>query len=107
MSPPLQLDGGGRRRSQATLPGYRSGRPPRNKGLRYPADPPRRGDRRGHARGRDDLIHRYKRSARELWKFCGASGSEWERAARTLAHLREEGEEPDWWQAGQPRGRRA
>lgn len=28
----------------------------------------------------DDLIHRYKRSARELWKFCGSSGSEWERA---------------------------
>ena len=25
----------------ATLPGYHAGRPPRNKGLRYPADPPR------------------------------------------------------------------
>ena len=31
----------GRRRSPATLPGYHGGRPPRNKGLRYPADPPR------------------------------------------------------------------
>ena len=30
----------GRRRSPATLPGYHVGRPPRNKGLRYPADPP-------------------------------------------------------------------
>jgi site-specific recombinase XerD len=30
----------GRRRSPATLPGYHQGRPPRNKGLRYPADPP-------------------------------------------------------------------
>jgi len=30
----------GRRRSAATLPGYHQGRPPRNKGLRYPADPP-------------------------------------------------------------------
>ena len=30
----------GRRRSPATLPGYLAGRPPRNKGLRYPADPP-------------------------------------------------------------------
>lgn len=29
------------RRSPATLPGYHAGRPPRNKGRRYPADPPR------------------------------------------------------------------
>jgi hypothetical protein len=34
------LDAAGRRRSPATLPGYHAGRPPRNKGLRYPADPP-------------------------------------------------------------------
>jgi site-specific recombinase XerD len=34
------LDSAGRRRSPATLPGYHAGRPPRNKGLRYPADPP-------------------------------------------------------------------
>src|ERR1700730_18726283 len=34
------LDVAGRRRSPATLPGYHHGRPPRNKGLRYPADPP-------------------------------------------------------------------
>lgn len=36
----LQLDCAGRRRSPATLPGYHRGRPPRNKGLRYPPDPP-------------------------------------------------------------------
>jgi integrase len=35
------LDAAGRRRSPATLPGYRRGRSPRNKGRRYPADPPR------------------------------------------------------------------
>jgi site-specific recombinase XerD len=35
------LDRAGRRRSPATLPGFRAGRPPRNKGLRYPADPPK------------------------------------------------------------------
>src|SRR5271166_7172993 len=29
----------------------------------------------------DELIHRYKRSARELWKFCGQTGSDWEREA--------------------------
>jgi site-specific recombinase XerD len=34
------LDGAGRRRSPATMPGYHAGRPPRNKGMRYPADPP-------------------------------------------------------------------
>ena len=34
------LDAAGRRRSPATLPGYHAGRSPRNKGLRYPADPP-------------------------------------------------------------------
>jgi hypothetical protein len=34
------LDAAGRRRSRATLRGYHRGRPPRNKGLRYPADPP-------------------------------------------------------------------
>ena len=44
----------------------------------------------------DELIHRYKRSARELWKFCGSSGSGWERAAGMLAFLRQNGEDPDW-----------
>src|SRR3954466_1892780 len=34
------LDAAGRHRSPATLPGYHAGRPPRNKGMRYPADPP-------------------------------------------------------------------
>jgi site-specific recombinase XerD len=38
---PSLIDVAGRRRSPATLPGYHAGRPPRNKGLRYPADPPR------------------------------------------------------------------
>src|SRR5881397_855097 len=34
------LDIAGHRRSPATLPGYHRGRPPRNKGEQYPADPP-------------------------------------------------------------------
>ena len=34
------LDAAGRRRSPATMPGFHLGRPPRNKGQRYPADPP-------------------------------------------------------------------
>lgn len=41
MSAVSTLDVTGRRRSPATMPGYHSGRAPRNKGCRYPADPPR------------------------------------------------------------------
>ena len=37
---PAMLDAAGRRRSPATMPGYHAGRPPRNKGRLYPADPP-------------------------------------------------------------------
>jgi integrase len=36
----IALDAAGHRRSPATMPGYHHGRPPRNKGMRYPADPP-------------------------------------------------------------------
>jgi integrase len=36
----LLLDAAGRRRSPATTPGFRTGIAPRNKGQRYPADPP-------------------------------------------------------------------
>lgn len=36
----ILLDAAGHRRSPVTMPGYHRGRPPRNKGLRYPADPP-------------------------------------------------------------------
>src|SRR5215218_7355206 len=34
------LDAAGRWRLPATMPGFHAGRPPRNKGRRYPADPP-------------------------------------------------------------------
>jgi hypothetical protein len=34
------LDSAGRRRSPAILLGFHAGRSPRNKGMRYPADPP-------------------------------------------------------------------
>src|SRR5881409_3149899 len=40
MTVSVVLDAAGRRRSPATLPGYHAGRPPRNKGQLYPADPP-------------------------------------------------------------------
>jgi len=40
MSSVQLVDIAGRRRSPAALPGHHAGRPPRNKGRRYPADPP-------------------------------------------------------------------
>src|SRR3954465_4068333 len=40
MTVSVVLDAPGRRRSPATMPGYHAGRPPRNKGQLYPADPP-------------------------------------------------------------------
>jgi hypothetical protein len=52
----------------------------------------------------DELIHHYKRSARELWSFCGSSGGGWERAALMVEWQREHGEpETDWWEIGRPR----
>ena len=36
----ILLDAAGHQRQPVTLPGYHAGRPPRNKGRRYPADPP-------------------------------------------------------------------
>jgi hypothetical protein len=53
----------------------------------------------------DELIEHYRRSARALERFCGTSGSGWERAARALVHWRSDGEEPDWWETGAPPAR--
>jgi integrase len=41
MSELVLLDRAGRRRSPATMPGFHTGRPPRNQGFRYRADPPK------------------------------------------------------------------
>ena len=40
MEPVPLLDRTGRRRSPATLSSFHVGRPPRNRGRRYPPDPP-------------------------------------------------------------------
>ena len=54
-------DAAGRRRSPATRPGYHAGRPPRNKGMRYPADPAHGGrDRGDHARHTSDERHGWR-----------------------------------------------
>ena len=51
----------------------------------------------------DELIHRYKRSAKELWKFCSFNRPE--SAVWMLEDAREQGDELDWWAAGEPRRR--
>jgi hypothetical protein len=48
------LDCAGRRRSPATLSSFHQGRSPRNKGLRYPADPPTVEEIIGVMRAADD-----------------------------------------------------
>ena len=52
----------------------------------------------------DDVIHRYTRSARELWKFCANRP---ESIAWAIDDARRRGDEIDWWAAGEPRQRRA
>ena len=94
-APPL--DCAGRRRSPATLSGFHQGRPPRNKGLRSPPDPPtveeiiavmrrgRRSPRRAEAARRDRraVARRIEsqrgarlggeRSRQNTWRRAGAS----------------------------------
>ena len=47
----------------------------------------------------DEVIHRYTKAARELWKFCvlGGSGSHAETLAAHLEQLTAEGDRQDWW----------
>jgi hypothetical protein len=57
----------------------------------------------------DEVIHRYSKGARELWKFCwsGGSGSHLLFVARTLELWAAEADEVDWWEeAERPRRRR-
>ena len=54
----LLLDAAGRRRSPATLPDFHAGRPPRNKGIRYPADPPTVEEIVAVMRAAGDGVHR-------------------------------------------------
>ncbi len=51
----------------------------------------------------DELIHRYKRATRELWKLCGnVTGSSAHFVARTIEELQAQGETIDWWERGNP-----
>lgn len=45
----------------------------------------------------DDIIHHYKKAARELWKFCAVTGSHVGERVRVLQRWRAEDDLPDWW----------
>jgi hypothetical protein len=54
----------------------------------------------------DQLIHHYKRAARELWKFFGnLTGSSAHFIARTIEEMQGHGETIDWWERGNPERR--
>jgi hypothetical protein len=57
------------------------------------------------ASGVDEVIHRYSKAARELWKFCwsSGSGSHFEAITATLQLLADEGRPIDWWGEAAPR----
>ncbi len=56
----------------------------------------------------DEVIRRYSKAARELWKFCwsGGSGSHLLFVARTLELWAAEADEVDWWEEAERRRRR-
>jgi integrase len=64
------LDAAGHRRSPATMPGYHRGRPPRNKGEQYPADPPTVEEIVGIMRAVGDRVdgHRLRALIVLLWR---------------------------------------
>jgi hypothetical protein len=68
------LDSAGRRRSPATMPGYHVGRPPRNKGMRYPADPPTVEEIVAVMRHATDDRHGWRMRAMivVLWRGCAS-----------------------------------
>ena len=78
MTVSVVLDAAGRRRSPATMPGYHAGRPPRNKGRLYPADPPTVEEIVAVMREASDDRHGYRLRALivVLWRvFCVIDGA--------------------------------
>lgn len=53
----------------------------------------------------DEVIHRYSKATRALWKFCwlGGSGANVELVARSLERTSAEGDRIDWWERAAPR----
>ena len=101
------LDAAGRRRSPATKPGFRTGIAPRNKGQRYPADPPTVDEIVAVMRqaGRDRHGHRLSALIVVLWRaglrinealsltettLIGVAAQFWSGTARTTAAAKSE-----------------
>src|SRR5919198_341890 len=97
------LDAAGRRRSPATLPGFHAGRPPRNKGRRYPADPPTveeivavmraAGDRRHGCRLRGLIIVLWRAGLR-IHEALALNESDLDRPSRRAARPPRQGRPP-------------
>lgn len=45
----------------------------------------------------DDLVHRYKRAAKQLWLFCESRGAYRVQVAGAINQMKETGQERDWW----------
>jgi site-specific recombinase XerD len=106
------LDAAGRRRSPATLPGFHCGRAPRNKGRRYPADPPpveeiiavmrRAGDRMHGLRTRALIVLLWRAGLR-ISEALALAESDLDRGAILVRHgnggkRREVGMDPWGWE---------
>lgn len=55
----------------------------------------------------DEVIHRYRQAARQLWTFCGQSGTGVELAAYTIRRMAEDDVKVDWWERGGSQRRRS
>ena len=90
MTVPVVFDSAGRRRSPATMPGYHAGRPPCNKGMRYPADPPRVEEIVAVMRHAADDRHGWRVRAMivVLWRRFAHSGGARARGARPRPETR-------------------
>jgi hypothetical protein len=55
----------------------------------------------------DEVLHRYQRAARELWKFCWGTGggSHVTLIASHIRQMAEDNQVIDWWERGTPRRR--
>ena len=95
----LLLDRARRRRSPATMPGFHAGRPPRNKGLRYPADPPKVEEIVAVMRAAGDEAH--GRRLRGLIVILWRAGL---RIQEALAHFRGRSRSAPRW-AARPAGK--
>jgi hypothetical protein len=91
--PEVLLDVAGHPRSPATLPGFHAGRSPRNKGQRYPADPPTVREIVAVMRHSGDGLHGTRLRGLIAGNNC-APGSQLASSARRPAVLRRERTDP-------------